>query len=359
MARINILDQRLYNQSISSPRFTKPEEIVRWMGAIQAQDYLGSLWAIGLRLKNVTEKKIERAIVNKKIVRSWPMRGTLHFVASEDLRWMLKLLTPRVIQRSAGLYKQAGLDKNVLSKCRKVVSAALRDGKQLTRNEIYGVLDHSGISTNDQRGLHILGHLAQDALICFGPRKGKQQTFVLLDEWIPPSQMPDRDQAIEKLAVNYFNSHGPATVNDFAWWTGFTLTEAKNAVGMIKSQLAQEMINGVPYWMSHETKRYPSSQNFFLLPNFDEYLVAYKDRSAAIDPKFSEKIKASGNGIFTSPVISGGRITGTWKRVFEKEGVAITVNLFAPQNKASKLAADIAIREFGKFIDMPVITKSK
>lgn len=242
MGTFNIPDQRLYNQCISNHRFKKLEEVVQWLGAVQAQDYLGSLWAIGLRLKNARETHIEKAIADKKIVRSWPMRGTLHFVAAEDLRWMLKLLTPRVIQRSAGLYKELQLDNRVFGKSRKTVTTALRDGKQFTRSEIYAVMERSGISTHDQRGLHILGHLAQEGLICFGPRNGKQQTFVLLDEWIPPAKMPDREQAIEKLTRSYFNSHGPATVKDFAWWSGLAFTDAKNGIEGIKSGLSKQSL---------------------------------------------------------------------------------------------------------------------
>jgi len=351
---MNIPYLRLNNQHISEARFSKPEDIVKWMGAIQAQDYLGSLWAIGLRLKNKSESDIEASIKNKKIVRSWPMRGTLHFVAAEDLRWMLQLLTPRIIKRSAGLYRQAGLDNKVFTKCRKLISAALRDGREFTRNEIYAVLERAKISTVDQRGLHILGHLAQEGFICFGPRKGKQQTFVLLEEWLAPSKIPEREESLTRLAITYFRSHGPATINDFAWWSGLTLSEVKTAIQIAGSKITEEKVNGQSYWMLSQSKEAKSSQNVFLLPNFDEYLVAYKDRSAALDLKFMNHIKSSGNGIFTSPLIINGRMTGIWKRSFEKDKVSIETNSFAPLSKSSITGIGTAARKFGKFLQMPV-----
>lgn len=351
---MKIAHRRLISQHISSPGFDRVEQLVQWMGAVQAQDYLGSLWAIGLRLKNKTESDIEDAILTRKIVRSWPMRGTLHFVAANDLRWMLQLLTPRVIKRSAGLYRQAGLDNKVLAKSRKLITAELRDGRQLTRNELYAVLERAKISTGEQRGLHIVGHLAQESLICFGPRKGKQQTLVLLDDWLPVSKPVEKDEALSKLALMYFRSHGPATIQDFAWWTGLTTTEAKLAIHLADSQLAEEVIKGQSYLMFPGDKKQKPSQDVFLLPNFDEFLVAYKDRSAVLDPKFRDAIKNAGNGLFTSPVILAGSMAGVWKRSLEKDKVVVETNLFAPVRVSARKGIEKAARTFGKFLKMPV-----
>ena len=346
---MHLTQQRLYNQHILQPRFSQPGDIVKWMGAIQAQDYAGSLWAIGLRLKNKHESDIEKAVEKKKIVRSWPMRGTLHFVASEDLRWMLKFLTPGVIRRSTTIYRQAGLDNKIFSKSRKLLTGALRDGKQLTRPEIYAVLEQGRIATDNQRGLHILGHLAQEGLICFGPRKGKQQSFVLIDEWLPPVTMPYRDEAIASLALTYFKSHGPATMHDFAWWSGLTLTEVKSTIEMLRPELRAETFNEQRYWMAANNNNGRSSNDVFLLPTYDEYLVAYRDRSAAIDPRFSEQVKARGNGIFSSPLIVNGMIAGVWKRSFVKERLSIEVNAFTSLSRPTKNAIEKVSGKFGQF----------
>ena len=364
---------RLYNQHITHPRFSEPQDIVKWLGAVQAQDYLGALWAIGLRLKNSTEAAIEKAVEQKKIVRSWPMRGTLHFVAAEDLRWMLKFLTPRVIQRSAGLYREAGLDTRVLSKSSKLLSAALKSDQQLTRNEIYATWERAKISTSGQRGLHILGHLAQTGLICFGSRKGKQQTFVLLDEWLPASKMLQKEEALAALALTYFQSHGPATIHDFSWWSGLTIAEAKKAVESLGSQLESKRqnhsthkqdtgalehwnigTNVQTYYLVPTTDRQKSSSQVFLLPAYDEYFVAYKDRTAAFNPKIAKDMQKLGNGIFSSPVVLNGLMSGYWKRNFIKDKVLIEANVFSPLMKLASNGIEAAARKFGKFLKTPV-----
>jgi hypothetical protein len=354
MGQFDILRMRLHNQSISHHVFDTPSGVVKSLGAVQAQDYLGSLWAIGLRMKTSSESAIEKAIIDGTIVRSWPMRGTLHFVAAEDLRWMLNLLAPRVIQRCAGLYKQAELDKKVFSRCRNLFTTALSGGRQLSRSDLYAVLEKSGISTGNQRGLHILGHLAQEGLLCFGSRNGKQQTFVLTDEWIPATEMLSSDEALSRLAINYFKSHGPATMHDFAWWSGLTINEVKRAIQMVKSHLVQEVFNGQDYWMSIELGEVKSTPGVYLLPVYDEYMVAYKDRSAAMDQGHIEKIKRLGNGIFSAQVIVNGRIAGTWKRTFIKDGTSIQTSLFAPLSKSNDRALITAARHYGKFMSMPV-----
>ena len=226
----NLLRTRLVNQQIAAQQFKTPGEIVKWLGAVQAQDYLGALWAVGCRLRNAKEKDIEKAIADKNIVRTWPMRGTLHFVAPEDAKWMLQLLTPRVIARAAGEYKRSGLDKKVFDKSRKVLIKALQDGKQLERGDMYRVLEEAKVDTSNTRGLHILGLLAQEGIICFGPRKGKQQSFVLLDEWIPDSKLLKGDEALAELTKRYFTGHGPASIQDFVWWSGLTVIEAKKGL---------------------------------------------------------------------------------------------------------------------------------
>lgn len=351
---MNLASLRLYNQHIYEPRFSAPEDLVQWMGAIQAQDYPGSLWAIGLRLKSNNQEDIEASVRDKKIVRSWPMRGTLHFVAAQDLQWMLQLLAPRVIKRTAGLYRQAGLDNKVFAKSRKIIIAALSGGHELTRNEIYTLLERGKISPGEQRGLHILIHLAQEGLICFGPRNGKQHTFVLLDEWLGSAKIPEREEAFAKLATIYFRSHGPATINDFAWWCGLTLSEVKTAIQLAGSGLTEEKVDGQSYWMVSQAKHKAVSKSIFLLPSFDEYLVAYKDRTAAFDQKFMNQIKASGNGIFSSPLIVNGRVNGVWKRSIVKSEVMVNVNAFAPLSKSTTNAVAAAARKLGVFLQMPV-----
>jgi hypothetical protein len=343
-----ITQHRLLAQGIQTTPFSNPVDVVYSLGAVQAQDYLGSLWGIGLRMKSATEKTIEKAIADKKIVRSWPMRGTLHFTAAEDLRWMLKYLTPRVIKRSASLYRQAGLDTATLKKSAKVIARALEGGKQMPREELYAELEKNKISTSDVRGLHILGHLAQEALICFGTREGKQHRFTLLEEWLPPSEMLSLDEAMGELARRYFTSHGPATINDFAWWTGLSLTEARRGLDIVKSQLHAAEWEDQVFWMAKDLPDIKSIKSVYLLPAYDEYTVAYKDRSLMLDAAHAVKAK---NGIFTSVIVVDGKIAGTWRRTLGKDSVVIEKEFF---KKTGAPVLSTAFKKYGEFIGLKI-----
>ena len=237
MKSTDIIRYRLHNQQIAGTKFRKPLEIVEWLGAVQAQDYSGGLWGIGLRLPGSTLDDIEKALIDRKIIRTWPMRGTLHFVPARDARWMLELLTPRVIRRSARRYKELGLNDEIFKRSEELISQALVGGRQLTREAMYDVLAKGGINPEGQRSYHILGYLAQKGVICFGAREGKQQTFVLFDEWVADSRRLERDEALAEIARRYFTSHGPATLQDFTWWTGLAAAEAKAGLEMVKPEL--------------------------------------------------------------------------------------------------------------------------
>src|SRR5262245_16568260 len=356
MTSSDIARLRLHNQHIAGATFEQPGAVVAWLGAVQAQDYLGALWAVGLRMRNAVEADIERALADGTIIRTWPMRGTLHFVAAADIRWMLELLTPRIVAGSAQrLHRQAGLDEATFTRSKELFSRALQGGKRLTRNAMYKVLEADGISTADYRGLHILGRLAQDGLICFGPREGKQQTFALLDEWAPRRPPMARDEALAELASRYFTSRGPATLQDFAWWSGLTMADARAGLEMAKPRLEQEVINGQTFWLASSmsaTKYTP--QTAHLLPAYDEYTVAYKDRSAVLDQAYTKQVN-SGNGIIYPTIVVEGQVVGTWKRTLKKDTVIITPSPFVKLEHDETLALAEASNRYGKFLDASVV----
>ena len=355
MTNSNILHHRLFNQQITQQSFQKPGELVEWFGAMQAQDYQGAKWAIALRLKGITDTGIEQAIADKKIVRTWPMRRTLHFVSPQDIRWMLKLLTPRIISRSKALYRQLELDEKLFSKCRKLFTKAMEGEKQLPRNEMYDTLEKAKISTKAMRGLHILCHLSQEGLICFASRKGRQPTFALLDDWVSPAKPLTNDEALATLTKKYFLSHGPATINDFAWWSGLTIAEVKKGIEIIKTDLQNEKANGQLFWLTNDISfEKNKTRSVYLLPSFDEYLVAYKDRSIAIDSSHSKNIFGA-NGIFNPVILVNNKVAGTWKRSFEKDKVRIETNLFSELSNAKREAITKAVKQYGKFLEMKTI----
>jgi hypothetical protein len=356
MTNQDIARLRLHNQRIARSAFEQPADVVAWLGAVQAQDYLGSLWAVGLRMRKAVQSDIEQALANRTIIRTWPLRRTLHFVAAADARWMLELLTPRTVAGIARrLHKHFGLDEATFAHSKDLFARALAGGKQLTRNAMYEVLEAGGVSTASQRGLHILSRLAQDGLICFGARAGKQQTFALLDEWVPGAKRMARDEALAELTRRYFTSHGPATLQDFAWWSGLTTADAKAGLEMAKRFLAQEVSNGQTYWLaSSMPAATDSSPTGYLLPAFDEYTVAYKDRSAVLDPKFTKKAN-SGNGILYPTIVVDGKVVGTWKRTIKKDGLVITPSPFAKLKRAETHAFAEAASRYGEFLESSII----
>ena len=356
MTYTDIALRRLLGQQIARPELAEPHEVVARLGAVQAQDFLGALWAIGLRTPGATEQAIERALAERTIVRSWPMRGTLHFVAAADVRWMLELLAPRVLQRSATRRAQLELDEPTLAASARIISNALRGGKQLARSEIYALLEQANISTKSSRGLHILGWLAHDRLICFGARDGKQPTFALLDEWAPGARSLPYDQALATLALRYFTGHGPATVQDCMWWSGLTTREVKAGLAEVAPQLGHEHVGGRDYYFAQDLRPAPDeARGAFLLPPFDEFLVGYRDRSAALDSSHNTLVNPGGNGMFNPIVVIGGRVVGTWKRTLKQNSVAMTFSPFTSFDGGQAEAIAVAAERYGRFLGKTAI----
>lgn len=349
---MNIASSRLRNQRIGDAALADPTAVVQWLGAVQAQDYLGSLWAIGLRARAATEASVEQALARRTIVRTWPMRGTLHIVAAEDIRWLLELLTPRVLAASAGRHRQLELDDAVFRRCRQLVVAALQGGKQLQRAALYRLLEDDGIATGGSRGLHILSYLAQQRVICFGAREDRQQTFTLLDEWVPAAKSLDRDAALAALTLRYFTSHGPATQHDFAWWSGLTLADVRAGLQLVHARLESAVIGKRTCWFPATLPDPVATAPIaHLLPAFDEYTVAYRDRSDVLDPRHASKVGAG--GILDPVIVLDGQVTGTWKRALRRDSVAVTLAPFTRLSHAAQHAVAAAADRYGAFVGLP------
>jgi len=343
----DIVQRRLDNQHLSRPDLATPADVVRWFGAVQAQDLFSSLYAIGLRLPSATEPFVEQAIADKTIVRSWPMRGTIHFMAAEDARWMVKLLALRQEGRYAALYRRLGLTGETMARARDVFTWAMQGGKQLTRKEMYAALTEAGIDADETRGLHLLGYWARRGLICWGPRRGKQPTFTLLDEWLPEGRQLTGDEALAELAKRYFTSHGPATARDLAWWSGLNLTEAKTAVEAAGRELVQETVEDRAYWSGPATSLSPRpSPDAYLLPAYDEFTVAYEDRSAFLDPAVLQQVQYGIGPI----ILIDGRMAGVWKRTLGKDRVVVKLNPLAPLTKKQYAATVKAAQRYARFL---------
>jgi Protein of unknown function (DUF1006). len=349
---IRLAAQRMRQQRIGHNPFDSPAATVRWFGAVQAQDYLGSLWAVGLRTRAATEASVEAAIVERSIVRTWPLRGTLHFVAAEDARWMLNLCAPRTLARNARrLEKEHGIDRRLIARSGKVLTDALGGGSCVSRPELYRRLESAGIATGGTRGLHLLWWHAHEGLICLGPRAGKQQTFALMDEWLPPTTPRSREDALAELARRYFTSHGPATVRDFAWWSGLAAAEAEIARESVAGELAAMTIDKQTYWQAAGTPTARAKAGCHLLPAYDEYTVAYQDRGAVMSSEVAARAD-SGHGIFHPAIVIDGQVAGTWSRELTKASVAITCRPFARIDRRQSQALAAAARRYAKFLGL-------
>ncbi|MEX6688525.1 winged helix DNA-binding domain-containing protein [Danxiaibacter flavus] len=357
MTITDLISVRLDNQQISSTEMTQPREVVEWLGAVQAQDYSGAKWSVASRLPGTTDADIEKAISDKEIIRTWAMRGTLHFLSRSDIYWMLSFLSPRLEGIMGTHFRKLELDKKTLNKSKKIIEETLIDGKQLTRKEIATALQKKKIATNDMRITFMLLHASYERLICFGPRRGKEYTHTLLEEWVKPAELLEYDEALKKLTLRYFGSHGPATMQDFAWWSGLTLTDVKRGLEMSGSKLQSVKIKEQLYWMPKEHSALPkTSTAVFLLAGFDEYIVAYKDRSAVLHPQHVKAVMGLGNGIFNNTVLVNGKVAGVWKRTFQKQKVNIDFAMFGDTSEVVKKKILTASKRFGKFLEMPVMT---
>jgi Winged helix DNA-binding domain len=331
LAEVGLL--RLAAQRIAGPGMDTPTEAVRWLAAAQAQDHGGMLCSIALRTASRTRQAVEAAFTAGEIVKSWPMRGTLHVVAAEDLPGLLSLTAPRVVAGAASRRAGLGLDLPLLERARTVALGALAGGGQFRREDLYAVWDNAGLSTAGQRGYHMLWHLAQTGTLCFGPIRDGGHLLVLVDEWIARPRLVERDEMLGDLAARYFRGHGPATVKDFTRWTKLTAADVRTGLALARPRLAHADIDGVEYLMDPETPDRlaawrSEARGVFLLPGFDELMLGYADRGAMLPTEFADRIVPGGNGMFRPTVVHDGRVVGTWKRSGRGSTATVTATPF-------------------------------
>jgi hypothetical protein len=349
---------RLASQGLLGPGLGSVAEAVRWMTATQAQDLQASLLAIGLRVPGAGLSDVRAALDAGSIVRSWPMRGTLHLVAPEDLRWLLGLTAERLHRVVAGRHRELDITWADIEKCRDVALEHLAGGGSVSRNELFAILEAAGQPITGQRGYHILGSLCRHAWLVQGPLAGNQQLLVAFDEWIPVSRTLERQEAIAEFVLRYFRSHGPATVRDFAWWTQLPLPEVRAALEQVGSQLVDLEFAGATYWMSPKTASLlddgvPGQRSVLLLPGFDEFLLGYQDRSLVLAPEHADKIVPGGNGVFKKTIVAGGEMIGTWARVGTGRSAAVVPEFFdesAPLGAGAELALAKAAERYLTFL---------
>jgi hypothetical protein len=362
----DIATRRLHSQRLTGEPFASAVEAVRWLGAVQSQDYAGAKWALGQRTLGATEAELDRLFDEGAILRTHVMRPTWHFVLPSDIRWLLDLTGPRVRLGLAPRQRQLEIDEDVIARARAAFTAALAGGRHLTRPELGDVLRAAGISPDGQRLPHLLSAAELDGLLVSGPRHGKQFTYALLEGRAPRVRELDRTEALTELARRYFRSHGPAQVQDFVWWSGLKVADARTGIALAGAALEHQTLAGKDYWSDAEAGPVREVAVAHLLPNFDEYTVAYRDRAAVLnaDRSFDPDRPAGGRpawppvlspgSILSNVVTIGGRVRGSWRRAVVRGSLQVEVRLFDRLKSAEKAAVEEAGQQLARFYERPV-----
>jgi hypothetical protein len=308
---------RLAAQWLAGPGAPSVGEAVRRLGAMQGQDYPGAVTSVALRTASRARADVVAALDEGTIVRSWPMRGTLHVLAAEDLSWMLDLLGHRALSGLARRWGQLGLTESDAERAREIITAALAGGGRMRRAELLAAIEAGGVAITGQRGYHLLWYLSQTCTLCLGPIDDGEQRFVLMDEWIRSPRRLAGEEALGELAGRFFRGHGPATLKDLTRWAGLRITESRAALATARDGLARLEVDGVEFFLDPETPDLLADHRdealaVRLLPGFDEFVLGYADRTCAVRPEFADRIVPGGNGMFRPTVVSGGRVVGTW-----------------------------------------------
>jgi hypothetical protein len=354
----DIASRRLVNQHLVGAGFATAVEVVRRLGAVQAQDYPGAKWGVAIRTPAATDAEVERAVNDGAIVRTHVLRPTWHFVAGRDIRWMLALTAPRVRARMAPYNRHLELDDKVFARSAAAITKALIGGNQLTRAELGAVLRRARIDSGvGQRLAHLMMRAELDGLVCSGAWKGRQSTYALLDERVPPGPALQPDEALAELARRYFATRGPATVQDFAWWSGLSVGDARRGIAMLQPGLEQETIGRRTYWYADESPPARSATTTaHLLPNYDEYFIGFKDRSAIAERVDASSVPVAAGALQPHVIVVDGQLVGGWKRVITGRRVTLKMRIVVGISRRELGAVEGVAERYGRFIGMPVET---
>ncbi|KAA6323533.1 hypothetical protein EZS27_027037 [termite gut metagenome] len=342
---------RLISQQLSGTDIMQtPKDVVSWMGAIQAQDYAMAKWAVGIRFSGSTDKMTEETFNKGEILRTHVLRPTWHFVAPENIRWMLSLSADRIKSSSRSRDRDLGITEELYGQVNRIIQKSLEGNKFLTREAIGKALERSGIAVDASRMTHFMMRAEIEGIVCSGALQGKSHTYALLDERVPPTKPLHKEEALAKLAQLYFTSHCPATLQDFVWWSGLLQTEAKEGLEAVKSGFVAEKMNGQTYWIADTFKNVPSvDTSVYLLPAFDEYIISYRDRKAVL-PLENHSKAISSNGIFRPTIVANGQVMGLWGKSNTKNK-SVTLAFFEQSNIPTNNEINKAINTFNAFLE--------
>ena len=344
---------RLRNQHLARPRAGRAEDVVAWLGAVQAQEYPHAKWGLAQRMRSGNEDAdIERACDEGRILRTHVLRPTWHFVAGEDLGWMLALTAPRLLRTTALYNRRNGLEERVLTRVLSLLERTLADGRHLTRAELRPLLVRAGIPSAAMPLWLVTMHAELHGVVCSGPRRGRHATYALVGERAPKPRRLAGDEAVAELTRRYFRSHGPATIRDFVWWSGLPTSAARRGLDIIKAR--SQAADGLTYWTVGAERASAAGPAVHLLPIYDEYVVAYRDRVAVPHRPSNVDSGKMGTVTFQHALVCNGAIAGTWRVVKRRDGVAVQVTALRPLRSAERRGVGAAAERYARFLGTPV-----
>ncbi|EWT01164.1 hypothetical protein N865_11020 [Intrasporangium oryzae NRRL B-24470] len=323
-------------------------EVVHHLGALQAQDYQSGVWSLGVR-SGLTLAEVEEAVLRREIVRTWPMRGTLHWVAAEDARWMTRLLAGRVLGSIGARYRQLGLTEREVATAGRLFEEHLHE--PMSRPDVAALLARAGIDASGQRAYHLVGHHCMTGLLCQGPLIGKQPSFVLIDAWVPLSRNPTREEGLALVAERYVRGHGPVTEGDLANWVGGTLTLAREALGQLGDRIVKEEVDGQT-WLTHVDAPAPSGapDAVHLLPQWDELLLGYRSRDVTLPDEHTARVVPGRNMVFQPTVVVDGEVAGIWKRRAANGATMVEVTPLTRPTARARRGIEASGAAYGRFL---------
>lgn len=356
MPDLQIAPRRMRNSRLTGTPFETANRAVAWHGAMQAQDYGPAKWSIGQRAARLTDQDLDEALASGSIIRTHVLRPTWHFVAKEDVRWLLALTGPRVQQQIAPRYRQLGLDERTRARCQEVIASALEGGNHLTRDGIAAVLDDRRIDRAGQRLPHILMHCELEAAVCSGGLSGRKHTYALLDERVPDDRPFDRDEALVELTRRFLRSHGPASVKDLRWWSSLTVADITRALDLLGSEVRSRTVDGLTFWsIGTDTTPPPAARGGHLLQAYDELIVGYTESRFFADPRAQEARAAwQDRRLPTGIILLNGGVAGHWRRTVERRAVRIQAVFYDGPTRAALRALEHAAADLGRFLGREV-----
>jgi hypothetical protein len=362
-ARLDLHDRRLRAVGLDGPRWSTPEDVVRHLTAVQSQDYRPALWSVAQRLPDADgrpapERIVHDAFQEGRLLRTHVLRPTWHFVLPEDLRWLLQVTGPRVRQTNASIQKSIGLDEATIVRGFDLLRAQLEGGRSLTRKELVPALTAGGVPGEGLPGVYVLMSAELDGLICSGPMVGKQHTYALLEERVPPARPRTDDEALAELVVRYFTSHGPATAKDLRWWASLTLAQVSRGIELAGSALRRDDVDGVAYWSSSgDAAASPAPEpgpRVRLLQAYDECVVGYAQSKGLLDVSGAATAAFRDRSRFNQLIMAGGQVVGCWKRTLTSRVARVEVQLFVPINDVEAAALEEAARVHAGILGLDV-----